>query len=392
MPQAVEQEEMGGKSARAPNRGHGVHLFDVSGIRITVDYSWLIIFALVLGSLSAGYFPHYFPSYDARSYWLAGFIATMLFFASILLHELSHSLTAVRLGLRIPEITLFIFGGVARLSDEPSNPKTELKIAIAGPAASLLLALLFWMVRNAMSGYASDLVVAVFDYLAWINVALAVFNLVPGYPLDGGRILRALVWWRTGSVAVATKLASDIGKGFAWALIILGGIQIFSGALIGGLWLLFIGMFLRGIAIGGYQEVMMKQALGGVHVSEVMIHNVVGVPSETPLDRLAEAYFLRYGFGGFPVVDGERPVGLIALGKIADVPPGEMKTTTVAKVMTPLSEEIQIQADATLVDALKKMTQSGNGRLLVIQDGTMLGMITKTGLLRFLEIKKVLKK
>jgi Zn-dependent protease/predicted transcriptional regulator len=313
-----------------------------------------------------------------------------LFFASILIHELSHSLTALRCGLKIPEITLFLFGGVAHLSEEPSNPRDELKIAIAGPIASFVLAGGFWLIQRALHGNAPSLVVAIFDYLAWINLALAVFNLVPGYPLDGGRILRAIVWWRTGSITGATKWASDIGKGFAWALIILGVIRIFSGGLVGGLWLILIGMFLRGIAKAGYQDILMKQSFEGFTVREVMIEDIVSVPPDVTLDEATHEYFLKFGHGGFPVVKDGRTIGLISLAGVKDVSAEARKTTTVEQAMMPLSDKVMVGPEEGLGDALKKMTLSGLGRLLVMRGDSMVGMITKTGLIRFLEIKRVL--
>jgi CBS domain-containing protein len=279
---------------------------------------------------------------------------------------------------------------MARLSQEPTNPKTELKIAVAGPLTSFALAIIFWGVKAAIQGHAPSLIVAIFHYLAWINVALAVFNLVPGYPLDGGRILRAIIWWRTGSVAGATKWASDIGKGFAWALMILGAFQLFTGALIAGLWLIFIGMFLRGIAAAGYQEVMMKQSLDGVRVEEVMVEKVVTVDPDTPLNDLTEKFFFKHGHGGYPVVQDGKALGLVSLAQVKDVPNEERKTKTVGDVMVPLNEQIEIEPGDSLVAALKKMSEAGSGRLLVMQRGRMAGMITKTGLMRFFEMKQVL--
>ncbi len=365
-------------------------LFEISGIQITIDYSWLIIFLLVAWGLSAGYFPRLFPDYSPQFYWVAGIFAALLLFASILIHELSHSITAIRAGIKIPEITLFIFGGVARLSQEPTNPRTELKIAVAGPLASFVLALAFGVLARVLGGPVPGMVVGIFTYLAWINLALGIFNLVPGYPLDGGRILRALVWWRTGSVARATKLASNIGQGFAWALMILGGVQIFIGELIGGLWLIFIGMFLRGIAASGYQEVMVKQSLEGVPVKDLLVENPVTIAPEVTLERAASEYFLRYGHGGFPVVRDGTTLGLLSLAQIKDVPEEARKSKTAGDVMIPLDEDIRIHPDESLLGAFKKMTQRGIGRLLVMRGNEMVGMITKTGMLRFLEIKRLL--
>ncbi len=385
--QSNPAEEM--EPAQPAQRGK-FHLFKVAGINVTIDYSWLIIFALVFWSLSAGYFPRHFPGGSPAVYWPAGLVAALLFFASILVHELSHSIVAVRSGLKIPEITLFIFGGVAHLSEEPDNPKLEFKIAVAGPVASFVLAVLFRIVEGVLTGVAPLMVVAVFDYLSWINVALGVFNLVPGYPLDGGRILRAAVWWKTGSVVKATKWASLLGKGFAWALMFLGILQVFSGSLIGGLWLLFIGMFLNGLAATGYQETMVKQSLEGVSVGDVMVEEVITVPPDLSLDEVAQRYFLKYGHGGFPVVEGGRPVGLICLGNIKDTPEEERHSTTAREAMISISPGIEIQPKDTLVAALTKMSQSGVGRLIVMRGDTMIGMITKNGLMRFLEIKQVL--
>lgn len=372
--------------------GSGFYLFEIFGIKVTINYSWLIIFLLVTWGLSAGYFPRYFPDYSAQTYWGAGLIAAILFFASILIHELSHSIVAVRSGIKIPEITLFIFGGVAHLSEEPTDPRVELKIAIAGPITSFVLAGIFWAIAAMTAGTAPSIITAVFGYLAWINAALAIFNLVPGYPLDGGRIFRALVWWQTGSVVKATKWASDIGKGFAWALMILGILQIFGGALVGGLWLIFIGMFLKGIATTGYQDLLMRQSLEGVQVSEVMTRDTIDVPADVGLERLTTDYFLKYCHGGFPVVQDGRPVGLISLGMLKDIPADERQSKTVADAMIPMGPDVEIGADETLVEALKKMTRTGLGRLLVMRGNEYIGMITKTGLIRFLEIKQVLAK
>ncbi len=367
-------------------------LFQVSGIKVTIDYSWLIIFVLVLASLSAGYFPRAFPEYSTQLYWIAGFVATLFFFAGIVIHELAHSLVAVRSGIEIPEITLFLFGGVSSMAEEPADPQTELKVAIAGPLASFVLAGIFWLITSAISGKAPGLVTAVFEYLAYINIALGVFNLVPGYPLDGGRILRALIWWRTGSVTRGTKWASDMGQGFAWALMILGGLQIFSGALIGGLWLIFIGMFLRGIAARGYQEVIMKQSMEGATVREHMVEDVETIPPDVTLDEAASQYFLRYGHGGYPVVKDGRTVGLLCLAQVKDVPDDERGAKRAEEVMLPLDDDIKISPDASLVDALKKMNRTGIGRLIVTDGNRPAGLITKTGLLRFLEFKQELGK
>lgn len=370
--------------------GAGITLFRVAGIWIRLDFSWFLVFALVFLALSAGYFPRNFPGQTPGVYWMAGFIATLLFFASVLIHELSHSLVAIRSGLQIPEITLFIFGGVSRLAQEPKDPVTELKVAVVGPLSSFALALLFQAAKGLFGGLAPTMWVAVLGYLAWINLALGIFNLIPGFPLDGGRILRALWWWRTGSLTQATKVASDFGKGFAVALMFLGALQIFAGALINGLWFLFIGLFLRGMSVRGYEEVIIRKALEGVRVEEVMIREVVTVPPDLTISRLVQDYILRYAYRGFPVVENGRVLGMVSLTEVKEVPLEEQPRTQVSQVMLPTDDSLVVGADTSLAEALVKMSQEGAERLLVMRRDRMVGLITKTGLMRFVQLKQVL--
>lgn len=368
----------------------GIQLFRVAGIRIVIDYSWFAIFLLVLFSLSVGYFPQEHPDESGVTYWIAGLAATLLFFLSILLHELAHSLMAIRSGISIPSITLFVFGGVSKLSEEAKDPGTELKIAIVGPLTSFFLALLFWAMSRLVEPVALPLVVSTLDYLALINGALGVFNLIPGFPLDGGRVLRAIWWRRTGSLQAATRLVSDLGKGFALALMLLGAVQIFFHNLLGGAWLLFIGMFLRGVAERGYQDMMLRGALEGVQVSDVMVRDVVTVSPRTSLRDLVNDYFLRYGYHGFPVLEQNRAVGLVSISSLAGVREEELAEKTVAAVMTPLDDSRIIAADAPLIEALTRMAPSGVGRLVVMVGQNMVGLITRTGLARLVEIRRQL--
>jgi Zn-dependent protease/predicted transcriptional regulator len=368
----------------------GISLFKIAGIRIRLDFSWFIIFGLVLFALSAGYLPRNFPGQDPQTYWLAGFAATLLFFASLTLHELAHSLVAIRHGIDISEITLFIFGGVSRLSQEPTDPKTEFKIAVVGPLTSFALAAVFFVLGAALKGLEPSLIVVVIGYLALINLILGIFNLLPGFPLDGGRILRAFLWWKTGSLIRATKVASNFGKFFAMAIIILGALQIFAGALLNGLFFIFIGMFLRGMSVQGYEELVMRKSLEGVHVDEVMVREVVSVSPDLPLSQLVHDYFLHYAYRGFPVVDNGRVLGVVSITAVRQVPQEQHGVRRVADIMTPLQEELLIGGDASLAEALVKMTRDGQDRLLVLQGDRLSGLLTKTGLLRLVQIKQVL--
>jgi Zn-dependent protease/predicted transcriptional regulator len=378
-----------------PNGGEqqsrrGISLFKVAGIRLSLDFSWFIIFGLVLFALSAGYLPRAFPGQATQTYWVAGLIATLLFFASVMLHELAHSLVAIRHGIDIPEITLFIFGGVSRLSQEPTDPGTEFKIAVVGPLTSFALAAVFGALALLLKGLEPSIIVVVIGYLSWINLALGIFNLIPGFPLDGGRLLRAFLWWKTGSLTRATKVASDFGKGFALAIMILGGLQIFAGALINGLWFIFIGMFLRGMSVRGYEELVIRKSLEGVHVDEVMVREVVTVPPQLTISQLIHDYFLHYAYRGFPVADNGRVLGTVSVTAVGQLPREEYDQRQVAEIMTPLSDVLLIDARASLAEALVKMSKEDQDRLLVLTGDRLAGLVTKTGLLRFVQIKQVL--
>lgn len=388
MPERSPDPAAPSSAGSEPERG--IHLFTIAGIRIIIDYSWFIIFLLVAVSLSAGYLPQKYPGASPVGYWIAGMAATAAFFFSILFHEFAHSLVALHAGISIPSITLFLFGGVSRLSEEPKDPKTDLRIAIVGPLSSFVLAGAFWLVGRKFGSAMDPLARAVVDYLAFINLALGIFNLAPGFPLDGGRVLRAIVWWRSGSVERATRIVSDLGKGFALTLIFLGAYIILQGALLGGIWLIFIGMFLRGSAAQGYEQMILQRTLQSARVSEVMIEHPVTLSPELTLSEVVDHYFLRYGFRGFPVVEGDSVVGLVSVNDIAGLAETERVGRRVRDVMHPLDPSRVISKDASLLEALEKISPAGVGRLVVLEDGRLRGLITKTGLMRLLEVRRVL--
>ncbi|MEK7680076.1 MAG: site-2 protease family protein, partial [Deltaproteobacteria bacterium] len=270
----------------------GIRLFRISGIRITLDYTWFIVFVVFAWSLSYGYFPFNEPGLGRTAYILMGVSSSLLLFACVLVHELAHSITSNRLGLSVKNITLFIFGGVAELTKEPDDPKTELKIAVAGPIASAALALFFYFLSKGLSGTLPATFLAVFKYLAFVNIVIAAFNLIPGFPLDGGRILRAIWWARTKDIKSATRAASMIGRGFALFLILTGFAQIFMGNIIGGLWSVMIGVFLQQAAQSGYKELMIKTTLEGLMVRDVMSTKVISMEEDITVAEAVERYFL----------------------------------------------------------------------------------------------------
>ncbi|HTR60978.1 MAG TPA: site-2 protease family protein [Candidatus Binataceae bacterium] len=376
---------MAGGSSRA------IRLVKIAGIQVDIDYSWLIIFGLVLWSLASGYFPQAYPGHTRAQYWIVGLVATLFFFSSVLFHELCHAFMGNRLGENIDRITLFIFGGMAHLTGEPKNADDEFKIAVVGPLSSLALGLVFWLVAGALSGAgAVTLWAAVFRYLAYLNVALAVFNLLPGYPLDGGRLLRAVLWKRWGSIERATARAADWGNTIAWGLMLMGVLEIFGGALIGGLWLIFIGLFLRGAAAGGYQGTMVEQMLQRVRVGDIMTPDPITLDSGISVSDAVENYFLRLGHGGFPVATEGRVVGMLTLSMVSKCPVEERAGKKAGDLMRPLDASIEISPSATALAAMHQMNDSTSRRLVVLDNGKFVGLVTLTGITRFVQIKSQL--
>lgn len=380
-------------AAGASPRGftqRGIPLFSIRDIQVRLDASWFLIFLLILASLSLGYFPRTYPGAGLAGYWAAGLVATLLFFLSILAHEIAHALMAERAGIRVPAITLFLFGGVSQMEAEATSPATEARVAAAGPLVSFALAALFWVVHRSLSAELSPLAAAVLLYLAWINAALGVFNLLPGLPLDGGRLLRAVTWHHTGSLRRATRIAANAGKGLAAGIILLGAIELFTGALLGGIWLILIGMFMRSMAEASYQDLVLVQALEDVRVADVAVENPVTVERRLSLRALVDDHLLQRGFRAYPVVDGGRPVGLISIEDVRGVAPEARDATTVGERMHPLEPALQVEPDLPLRDALRRLTQAPGGRLLVLHDGELRGLLTKSALLRFVQIRNAL--
>ena len=371
----------------------GLKLFRILGIQISLNYTWFIVFGLIAWSLASGYFPFHYPELSRSAHWAMGFLGAVFLFLSVLAHEITHSYIAKKEGMEVREITLFLFGGVSQLTKEPEDPLKELKVAIGGPISSLILALLFWIVSK-FTSQAPHLLLftGLLSYLAFINLSLAIFNLIPGFPLDGGRVLRALYWKKTGSLRKATQIAANSGKWVGIGIILLGLWFILKGNLIGGFWFVIIGIFLRSGAEGGFQQVMMKGALEGVKVKELMSQGVISVPPSLSIDRLVEDFFLAHRHITYPVTQGEKILGLITLKRVKGVPRDQWRSKTVAEVMLPIQEEMKLDPEGEAVEALQRMIRSGEGRLPVVKEGKAVGMITRKDILNLLEIKTDLAK
>ncbi len=365
----------------------GYELMRVAGIRIVVDPTWLLIFALVTWSLATGYFPAADPSLGGAMAWWLGVVAALLLFSSVLVHELSHALLARRAGIAVPRIRLFLFGGVSEMAAEPHDPRAELRIAAAGPLTSLGLAAAF----AALSATGLPALLpggaALVDYLAAINLALAAFNLLPGFPLDGGRILRAWLWSRHGSLVRATRTAGRAGSIVGYGLMGLGIASLLHRNLVGGLWLILIGLFLNQAAASSYQTTLLKDLLSGVRVRQLMIQPVIAVPDHASVEELVNDYFYRHPHGSFPVASGDRLAGMVSLEQIKSVPREEWGRIPVRQVMTPASELRPLAPEDDCVAALERMIREDVGRLPVVADGRLAGILSRRDVMHLFQIR-----
>lgn len=370
---------------RIPGRRAAVRVGHVLGIPVFVHVSWVVVFLLVAWTLATGYFPERHPGLSPGGYWARGFATSLLFFVSILLHEMGHSVVALRHGIPIRSITLFIFGGVARLARDPQDGRTELKIAAAGPAVSFALGALFYAATRAP--WLGDAPRSVAGYLALVNVAVAVFNLVPAFPLDGGRLLRGVLWKRAGK-GRATRAAARAGTVFAWFLITAGVLLLLRGESVTGLWYVLIGWFVRQGSSGAVREARIGEALSGVTVADAMQRELATLPAGLSLAEAARDYFLRTGYGGYPVVRADDVIGLLTLRDVMKRSPADRRTTSVQAAMTPLTPAIVAAPDDPLLKAAGQMAEAGTGRLLVMQEGRLAGLLTRQSVLRQVRLRE----
>ncbi|MEX2529137.1 MAG: site-2 protease family protein [Gemmatimonadota bacterium] len=377
------------RSRRPPARGvfAGFRVGSIGGVEISLDYSWFIIFFLILGTFAGAVFPAHIPGLDRLAYLTMGLIGAALFFGSLLLHELAHAFMAIRKGIGVEGITLFIFGGMARTEREPDTPGDEFLIAGVGPLASFVLAALFHgagVLGSAVGAPLAFTVVA--EYLGVLNLVLAIFNLFPGFPLDGGRLLRATLWRVTGSLRRATEIASAAGRALGWGIIALGLYQLVArGMLVGGLWFIFIGWFLNHAARSSYQQMLLQEMLAPLMASQAMTPDPESVAPDLLLEELVHGYFLRRPYNSFPVTEDGVPIGLVTLAQVKALPTAEWGRMVVADVMTPLSDTLVVAPDTPMIEVLDGMRRSGTGRVLVASDWRLVGIISGADLTRWLD-------
>jgi Zn-dependent protease/CBS domain-containing protein len=361
----------------------------IAGIEVRIDSSWVVIALLITYSMYLRLSSLY-PELEGGGAVGLAVLSAVLFFGSVLVHELAHAVVAQARGIRVQDITLFLFGGVTRAKVDARGPGDEFLIALVGPLTSGLLAGLFAIVAGLGGEVMSAPLAGTLGDLAWTNLLLAAFNLVPGFPLDGGRLLRSAIWRVTGSLGRATRVASAAGQGVGWLLVGGGVVWLLAGDLAGGIWFAFIGWFLVQAARSSYQDLQLQQLLSGVEAEDVMAANLVRIPPELSLQDAVDHYFMRYNHGAFPVEEHGRTIGLLTLRGLRQVPREQWPTRRVREHMVPLGDQVQVAPQARMDGVVNKLQDGDAGRVLVVKDDEVVGIITPTDLTRWLRRRQVL--
>lgn len=356
--------------------GGAFRIARIAGIDIEIHPSWLLILALVAYTLSDGLFPDQFEGWSTAAYWITGIAAAILLFVTVLVHEMAHAIVAKRRGLDVPSITLFIFGGVSRLEKQPRTAGEEFAIAVAGPATSLAIAIVTGALFLAFRG-GNEKAEAVFGYLASVNVLLALFNIVPGFPLDGGRVLRSIAWKRTGSFRRATRIAGAAGEFIGYALMIGGVFFLLSGFLFNGIWFLFIGWFLLGAARGETQAMQLDTILSRLSARALMREDFPSVPPGHSVQDVVDRTMVGEGERAVMVANDGAVLGILTVNDVRRVPRERWSETPVQGVMTPRDRIITISPDAPAIDILHLMGERGLNQVPVLDEGRMVGWVTR---------------
>jgi len=369
----------------------GIPIGKAFGIQLRLHYSWFFIFALVTWLLATNYFtPTDYPTWSLSARIGAGLITSVLFFGSVLVHELMHSIISQRQGIPVQSITLFFLGGVSQITSEPRQPGDEFRMAIAGPLSSLVIGgifLGFYLQLRGFDTFAAQFVAGIAYWLGIINLFLGVFNLIPGFPLDGGRVLRSLLWWRGRNLTSATRIASNVGRAVGFIFIFVGIYFIFTGNWLNGIWLALIGWFLESAAVGSYQQLLMQEMLKGHVASEVMSSDCVVVPPDMTIDHLVNGSILASGRRCFPVGSDSEIMGLMTLHNVKEVPREQWTTETVKEAMTPLDKLKWVRPDEELSSVLRILTENNVNQVPVVQDNKIIGMVSRENLLNFVHVR-----
>lgn len=365
------------------------HLGRLAGIEIDINSSWLIAIVLITFSFANGWFPALYPHATFGTYLLLGFIAAILLFISVLLHELAHSLVARMRGLQVKSITLFIFGGVSNIEQEPQSAGSEFQMAFVGPLVSLLLGLVCYLLLLPFGGTTNP-VTATLIVLMIANITLGVFNLIPGFPLDGGRVLRSIVWKITGNPTTATRVATFVGEAIAYLFILFGIWEVFSSSVVNGIWLGFIGWFMLSAAQAVRARATLEATFGDATVEQVMNRQPMTVPANISVQRLVDDFFLPQGLRSALVLQGDQLAGLVTLSDIRHVAREQWGQTPVGLIMIPAERLHTVAPTQKLRDALPLMTAQDINQLPVVQDGRLVGVINRDAIMRSLQLRNAL--
>lgn len=365
----------------------------ILGVSIRIHYTLVLTFLLIAGTLSVGFMPREYPGLPPTTYIVIGVVGALLLFVSVLIHELAHSLVAKRNGLRVRQIVLFIFGGVSELEDDPRDSSVEFKVAVVGPLTSFAIAAILWVLWNTLILVRTDVVyLAVLQYGSFINLILGGFNLIPAFPMDGGRVFRSVIWRRRRDKYTATRIASRVGVGFAYVFIGFGLVIAFTGNFIGGIWLVFIGWFLRNGSESGLMQATISEALGKTRVGDVMTTSIHTVKPGSTLKEVIDDYLLVYKHGGYPVVLEGKFLGIITLNDVKRVPKEKWTETHAQDVMTPVEKIVSVGRGVHASEALMLMSTQSIGRLPVLENGTLVGIISRSDLMKIINLKTELMK
>ncbi|HEX8037265.1 MAG TPA: site-2 protease family protein [Ktedonobacterales bacterium] len=364
-----------------------IRLGRIAGIEIDLDWSWLIILALFTGSLATGQFPQTVPGLSAVAYLGAGLLASLLLFASVIAHELGHSLVARRFGVPVKDITLYIFGGVSSLEREPKTPGAEFLIAVVGPVVSLVLGAVFWLLSLPLRGF-SPLSFSILGYLGVANITLGIFNLLPGFPLDGGRVLRAILWKVTGNPQRATRGAARTGQVLALLFILIGVLLFFNGDFFGGIWIGFIGWFLFSAAAAANRQMAIDNTFRGLTVRDLMQPAPASAPANISLQRLVEEYILPLGLRAVPVMQAGRPVGVISLNDLRKVPRDQWEGVPVGYAMTPIDRIHSVAPQQPIADILPLLADGDVGLLPVVENDTLVGILSREAIVHAVDVRR----
>jgi Zn-dependent protease/predicted transcriptional regulator len=368
--------------------GKGIPLFKLFGFEVKIDLSWLILGLLITWTLAEGLFPNLYKGLQSTTYWIMGIAGALGLLFSIVFHELWHSLIARKFGLSMRGITLFIFGGVAEMTEEPPSPKAEFFMAVAGPISSVVLSLgLFGIFFLGVSAGWAKSITGVFNYLAFLNLILAGFNLMPAFPLDGGRVLRSILWGWKDNLRWATQVSSKIGGAFGIALVIFGVLELFLGNLIGGIWMAVIGLFIRGASQSAYQQMLIRRSLEGEKVRRFMKSDPITISPSISVEDLVEDYIYKHHFKMYPVVESGQLVGCVTLNQVKTIPKEERNKHSVRELAEGCSDNNTIGPDEDAMKALTLMRKTNSSRLMVVEGKTLEGVITLKDMLGLLSLK-----